>query len=133
MSITWTKLGTRSVQGVTSALTESAPSGDAGAGVDLNGVDSVRVTVVAPSGQTFSGGGSILLYRRSPYLRTFDPVEGGDLDMSGADGATITFLPIPVLHKSGQLVAIPSGVTVSGGTSLTILLEASYGAGGPNQ
>ncbi len=136
MTISWTKLGTRSAQGVTTALTEAAPSGNTGDGVDLSGVDSVCVSVDAPAGQTLSGGGSLLAYRYSYALGGWKRAPEFDLDLSDATGLSLsamTFAPREVRHKSGRVAWIPSSVTVSGGTALTITIEAAYGSGGLGQ
>lgn len=137
MAITWTRftnaagtgLAARSIQGTTTALTESAPSASTD-GIDLTGVDSVVVSIAAPAAQTFDGVGALLAYRWHDLLAAWRPAPEFDLDMSDANGrANMDWASIGVGHKEGRLAYVPSSVGVSGGTALVISLIASYGAG----
>lgn len=131
MAIVWTRFtgAPRSVQGVTSALTESAPSA-ATDGIDLTSCDSLRISVGAPNGQTFDGTGAFLAYVYSPYLAAWIRAPEYDLDLGDASGlARVAFSPLAVTHRAGRFALVPSSVGVSSGVILTINLEASYGAG----
>jgi hypothetical protein len=131
MAITWAKFSGagRSCQGTTTALTESAPSASTD-GIDLTGCDSLRVSVGAPNGQTFDGTGAFLAYVYSAHLAAWIRAPEYDVELSDANGLSrVAFSPLAVTHKAGRFALVPSSVGVSGGTALTINLEASYGAG----
>lgn len=133
MAITWTRFNgaSHSVQGATTALTESAPSA-ATDGIALVGADSLRVSVGAPAAQTFTGTGTWLAYVYSPNLAAWQRAPEYDIDMADATGLSLSsmaFAPLAVTHRAGRFALIPSSIGVSGGTALTVNLEAAYGAG----
>jgi hypothetical protein len=129
MAIAWTRYTNKpkSVFGVTTALTESAPT-DPTDGIDLRGVDSIAVSIAAPNGQTFDGTGALLAYRYHDDIGAWRPMPEFDYDMSDAlNRASVEWASISVNQKDGRIAYVPSGVGVSGGTVLTISIIASGG------
>jgi hypothetical protein len=132
MAITWTRFegANRSVQGVTTGLTESAPLSP-GDGIDLSSVRSLRVYVDAPAGQTFTGTGTWLGYVYSPRLKAWKRAKEFDLDMTDLAGETGGHIAtIEVSQSYGRFALVPDSIGVSGGTSLTETLEATGAIGG---
>lgn len=118
MAATWTSLGSRSVSSV-QLLTEAAPSG--ADGVSLADVLSVVPIVHAEAGQTLSGGGSLLGYIKANGLWVRAP--HSDLLLDSVVGLTHAALPtLNVTSPRDRFAIIASGVTVSGGTTITIEL-----------
>lgn len=129
MAITWTQRGARTVQAVTTATTESAPTLST-EGVSLVAVQSVLPFVAAPDGQTFDGTGVLRGYIWSDYIGQWVRAPQSDIDMTDADGEGVVAFPaIEVGQAQGRFALIPDGIGVSGGTALTLTLIAAGSLG----
>ncbi len=85
---------------------------------------SFRITVCAESGQTLSGGGSIEIGYRVPALGVYAENKGLKLFMSVSGARCESFPDFIVGPERGRVYPRASSVTVSGGTTLTIYVEA---------
>lgn len=109
--------------GVCNGIAPSGPS----EGMQLYGVAAYRLTTCAAVGQTLGGVGTLLAYR-------YDGAEGvwirnPSLNQAvSASGERCQVFPDFVLpgNQSGRVRFVASGVTVSDGTTLDVLLEG-YG------
>lgn len=107
------------------ALTESGPPGP-GDGLHLFGIIRVRPVLYAPTGQTFTGAGSLLAWFQDSL--SFDPAspwdrfpEGDFTDLSAYAGRSVIHLAaMPVEYPHGRLALLSSGITLSSGSSVTL-------------
>lgn len=114
-------------------LTRAAPSdaihclSASPVGLDLRDVRGYRVIVVAESGQTLSGGGTLRAYLYDFFEAAWVPNE--QLDISMADGKAgvrrNVFADIATMVRAGCVMYAADGVTVSGGTTVTIRMVAN--------
>lgn len=105
------------------ALTNST---DASLGAPLAGATAYRLTVVAPVGATVTGGGFNCYVFHSPDFPIWAP---GNPTFNGTlpTGSRFASMPdVPIGVGSGRLSCIPTGVTLSSGTTVTIVLVVSY-------
>jgi hypothetical protein len=118
MAASWTSLAGRSVSSV-QLLTEAAPTGLDG--IPLADVLSVVPIIHAEAGQTISGGGSLLGYVKANGLWVRAP--HSDLLLDTVVGLTHAALPtLNVTSPRDRFALIANGVTVSGGTTVTLEL-----------
>lgn len=106
----------------------TAPSGP-NEGMILFGVVSYRLTICAAAGQTLSGGGTVLAYRYDGAEGLWPPNHYLDQAVpSTASGQRCHTFPdfIVIGGQTGRVRFVASSVTVSGGTTLDVLLEG-YG------
>jgi hypothetical protein len=116
----------------TSNLTGTAPTAwESSNAFNLMNVDGYRIRVCAPSGQTLSGAGTLQIYTASTVdgaiSRNPSIDETVSVTATSCTGAACRCQTFPdreqVAQQGGRLWAVPSGVTVSGGTTVTVLIE----------
>ena len=102
------------------ALSRAAPTLST-EGVSLGSARGLRVTLCAASGQTLSGAGALRAYY-SPSGTIWSRNSGLDLAVPGdaAGKACWTFPDVEVLVRTGRVLFAADGVTVSGGTTVTL-------------
>lgn len=138
MAVTWTAKtpavpGSSNLTGVTSSqgFNEAGSSSPSGSdGIQLRGLGSVQVEVIAPGVETFTGAGALLAFHINDT--DFDansawmPMSSADVDMSGAQSKTSQRFTIRIEHPAGRLALLASNVGHSGaGSTMTVNL---YGA-----
>ena len=122
----WQDLGARSRRVTQLVSGEPAPTLQS-EGVSLSyadsrlaGLKSILVFARAESGQTFTGVGTMLAYVWNDILQMWTRSAMADLDCSGLAGLASGALPtLQILSSTGRLILVPSGVGVSGGTTMT--------------
>jgi hypothetical protein len=104
---------------IPAALTDAAPDVNT-VGLDLNQVEWYQVELDAPAGQTLSGAGSLLAYRR--IGSTLRRVEDLDLTITVKTSGQAYYASgdIQVGVGVGTIIYRTSGITVSGGTVLAL-------------
>lgn len=106
----------------TQNLTGSAPT-LATDGASLNGASHFQVVVSAVEGQTLSGAGSLHCYYRSTKAARWMRCRS-DFDIT-VNVAGVRDLPSRAFEAfpGGRIMYVPSGVTVSGGTTVDVTIE----------
>lgn len=106
----------------------TAPTTGPNDGMMLYGVVSYRLTICAVSGQTLSGAGTMLAYRYDGALELPWVPNAGLNQPVTASGSRCTTFPdfLVVGAQPGRVRFVASGVTVSGGATLDVLLDG-YG------
>jgi hypothetical protein len=100
-------------------LTETAPAGTDG--VKMHSIESIVPAITAEAGQTFTGTGTLLGYVYVTALAAWVRAPHSDFDLSDYAGLAQATLPaLPVESATGLFQLVPSGVGVSGGTTLTV-------------
>lgn len=107
-------------------LTGSAPA-SATDGIALRGIVGYRLSVCATSTNTLSGAGTVLAYVYVPTQGAWARNPSLDFTMSASSVKCQLFPDIISYIHWGQLKYVPSGVTVSGGTTVSTLIEAVSG------
>lgn len=85
----------------------------------------VVVETATPASQTLSGAGSLLCYVYDSFLNggagAWARLPAGDLSVSTASVARLAFEAMDVVAPRGsRILWVPSGVTVSAGTTVTV-------------
>ena len=118
----------------TQALTRAAPtlaSDGATAGVTLgnpqlpasqSGIAGVSVTVCAEATRTLAGAGTLQFYAYDNALPEWSRISDLDLPVTATGVRCQTFAGIWVNMARGRLLAAATGVTVSGGTTVTVYM-----------
>lgn len=108
------------------ALTGSMPT-TSDTGLTVDGPTAVRPYVCANAGQTLSGAGTINVFFIDPYESVVMRNPGLDLSVSvtstscqGAACQCQVFPDMLVKGGAGKMRLVPSGVTVSGGTTVRV-------------
>lgn len=105
------------------ALTRAAPSA-ATEGMLLTRVAGYRVSICAASGQTLSGAGSLQAYYFDPAREVWirNPTLDRSVTVSGS--RCQAFPDATTLVRFGRVLYATSSVTVSGGTTVTVRIDA---------
>lgn len=123
---------------LTATAATTAPSSHRSTGVPgalhLTGCYGYRITMCAPTGQTLSGAGSAQVYYYADYGTVSwsrnpgidEAVSVISTSCAGAACQCQTFPDRALLGLSGGWIYVaPSSVTMSGGTSVTVTVEAT--------
>lgn len=117
--------GTTRVSSEVQILTRAAPTLGS-EGMTLRDVAGFRVAVCAEVGQTLSGAGTLLAYVYDNDLAQWIRNKPADLSLTVIQ-ATVRCAVFPDSEtrvSSGRLLYAASGVTVSGGTTVTVQVKA---------
>ena len=113
---------TRSISVVeTQALTRAAPS-LATDGQTLSQARNLRVTLCAGTGETLSGAGALRAWYMTPG-NTWSRTPELDLSVSTSGVRCHTWPDLEVGARAGRVLFAADGVTVSGGTTVTVRYE----------
>lgn len=113
----------------------AAPTAASTGGFDLTEVTGFRVSVCAESGQTLSGAGTIAAYLKNNITGLIERNPGLDLAITvtgtSCAGAACRCQVFPDMQVTGSDLGgtyfpRPSGVTVSGGTTVTVRVDGIY-------
>lgn len=106
----------------------------AGEAVDLNGASGIRVELCADSGQTLSGAGQLDVYLKNKngevlFNKELSATLAVGLSSTSCTGAACRCRVWPDARVSGSafggaMLAVPNGVTVSGGSNVTVRIRA---------
>lgn len=106
----------------------------AGEAVDLNGASGIRVELCAASGQTLAGAGQLDVYLKNKnnevlFNKELSAALAVGLSSTSCTGAACRCRIWPDFKVSGSafggaMLAVPNGVTVSGGADVTVRLRA---------
>lgn len=105
------------------ALTRAAPTLTT-EGLDLSDIAGFRVTVCAASGQTLAGAGALQAYVYDNDLALWTRNPSLDITISTAGARCLTFADIQTVVATGRGLFAATGVTVSGGTTVTVQMKA---------
>lgn len=129
-----TDVGNRTVKetfGTTSPVTGSAPTiDDATDGLPLSGDETASATLVAPSGQTLSGAGTLNCYVYDQTVGLWARCTAGDVTTIPSGSRAFASEAVGVSQgRSSRIKWIPAGVTFSGGGSagVEVYMLASKG------
>lgn len=105
------------------SCTGTAPTG-MNEGMTLYGVVAYRLSVCAASGQTLSGAGTLQAYRYDSAENQWIRNKGLDQTVNASAVQCQTFPDVAVSGgQLGRIRFVASSVTVSGGSTLDVLLE----------
>lgn len=124
MALTLSQTGFRSAA-ETQALTRAAPGVmefTPSASLKLLGLSGFRVTVCAESGQTLSGAGTLSIYMLDELSGLVTRNPGLDMSVTASGNRCQTFPDLVVAGSRGDgwMIAAATGITVSGGTTVTV-------------
>lgn len=105
-----------------------------GTALSLDGIEGVRVELCAASGQTLSGAGQLDVYLLNPqgevlHNKELSATLAVGLSATSCTGALCRCrvwpdFPVWASAAGGGMMAIPNGVTVSGGATVTVRIHA---------
>lgn len=105
------------------ALNRTAPSA-ASEGLLVTRMPGFRITVCAPSGQTLTSGTIKMYYYNAPLaLWTRNPSLDQTITAAGERCQTFTDFRTSFLVKSARMLPAASSVVLSGGTTVTVVVE----------
>lgn len=87
---------------------------------DFDGI-SVVVEVAVPASQTLSGAGTLQCYVYDTFVAAWYRVPALDLSVTATGVARMGFPGLGIVTpRNGRVLYVPTGVTVSGGTTVTV-------------
>lgn len=127
--------GTR-VWSISQNLTGTAPSADCSSsdrsttnstcGFDVTGMKAVRICAQAASGQTLSGAGAVNVWVYNIRTNSWGLDQEMQLAVNAVGTPRMQCWTRDVTVPIGRLYPVPSGITVSGGTTVTTSVEGWY-------
>ena len=107
------------------ALTGTAPT-TATEGQALKDLDAITVVLLAASGQTLSGGGTLNCYVYDADVGVWVRYPGADLTVTASSVRGQAFTPVEIVGaRNARVLWVTSSVTVSAGTVTTYQLGFS--------